>query len=118
MSNKIFSKEEVLELIKEFPEQPLFNKIIVTLNVESNEGLQLSETSLSDVQFVVAKGPNTSVIELGDKVRVDLDKLLVRVPVEQNSHEFITQIKVDPIFYNDAMFALVDDRLIKTIIKE
>lgn len=109
----------MLELVKIFPEQPLFNKVIITLNLDKADGgLVLSDNSLSDIQYVVAKGPNVSKeVTTGALVRIDLEKLSVQVPVDGNSHETVSQIKIDPIFFNGSMYALIEDRIIKTTIK-
>jgi len=119
MNEKNLNQEEVLELVKNFPEEPLFNKVIITANLESPDGgLVLSENVLSDIQYIVAKGSSVNKdLELGQKVRIDLEKLMVRVPAPNNSHEFVTQIKVEAIDIDGMIYAIIEDRFIKTKIK-
>ncbi len=112
------SQEEVTELLKNFPEEPLFNKVIITANLETPDGgLILSDNVLSDIQYVLAKGGSARDIELGQKVRIDLEKLMIRVPAPNNSHEFVTQIKVDAIEIDGIIYAIIEDRFIKSKIK-
>lgn len=111
------TQDDVLDLIggEGFPEQPLFNKVIVTLNKEEVDGgLVLSDNTLSEIQYVVAAG-NTSQVQAGQKVRLDLERMTVKVRVEENnSYETVEQIKIDPIIVNDTMYAIIEDRFIKT----
>lgn len=112
------NQAEVLELTKTFPETPLFNKVIITVNLlEADGGLVLSDSTLSDVQYIVAKGDHVHQLELGDAVRIDLEKLTVKVPVDGNSYEYVNQVKIDPIILDGVLYAIIEDRFIKTKFK-
>ena len=106
---------DALEISKEWLEQPMFNKVVITLNTENTfDSLDLSDNAMSQFQYIIAKGPNCHNIEVGDKVRLDLDKMLVRSINPNNSHEDFSSIKIDPIEFDGKIFAIIEDRLIKT----
>jgi hypothetical protein len=106
---------DALEISKEWLEQPMFNKVIITLNTENEfDSLDLSENAMSPFQYIIAKGPNCHNIEVGDKVRLDLDKMMSKTINPNNTHEDFTSIKLDPIEFDGKVFAIIEDRLIKT----
>lgn len=111
------SKEEVLEIIKNFPIEPMFNKVIVTLNKE--EDIELSfkaETALDEVQYVIAGQIKYGNVEInpGDKVILDLKSMQKPVRVETtNAYETVYQIEVDPLFVDGKLFGVINDRSIK-----
>lgn len=111
---KNFTWEEVVQMSEDFPWQPSFNRVIITLNAEEYDGeVVLTDNTMSEVQYVVASGPHTQY-KPGDIVWIDLDKMMVRRPNPENQYEEITQIKLDPIYDDeDNMFAIIEDRLIK-----
>ena len=106
---------DALEISKEWLEQPMFNKVIITLNTENNlDSLDLSDNAMSQFQYIIAKGKNVMSVEVGDKVRLSLDKMTTKVVNPNNSHEEFTTIELDPIEYDGKIFAIIEDRLIKT----
>lgn len=106
---------DALEVSREWLEQPLFNKVIITLNTEDNfDSLDLSDNMMSQFQYIIAKGPNCHNIEVGDKVRIDLEKMMSSSVSAINTHDNITSIKLDPIEFQDKVYAIIEDRLIKT----
>jgi hypothetical protein len=107
--------EEVLELIKEFPLQPMGNRVIITINKEEEDGnLVLSNNVLSEEQYVVAVGPMAErFVSPGDKVLLDLEKMMVRSPLSTDVEQMSTQIKIDPIEVEDLQFAIVNDNCFK-----
>lgn len=106
---------DALEISKEWLEQPMFNKVIITLNTENTlDSLDLSDNAMSQFQYIIAKGPHCRDIEVGDKVRLDLDKMLSKTINPNNSHEDLYTIKLDPIEFDGKTFAIIEDRLIKT----
>lgn len=111
------NKEKVQELIKDFPLQPMFGKVIITLNnLEADGKLVLSDNVLSDIQYVIAKGNSVREIELGQKVIIDIEKMMVPVKSESNnSYEMQMQVKIDPIQVDDNTFAIIEDRYIKCL---
>ena len=106
---------DALEISKEWLEQPMFNKVIITLNTENTlDSLDLSDNAMSQFQYIIAKGPHCRDIEVGDKVRLDLDKMLSKTINPNNTHEDLYTIKLDPIEFDGKIFAIIEDRLIKT----
>lgn len=106
---------DALEISKEWLEQPMFNKVIITLNTENTlDGLDLSDNAMSQFQYIIAKGPYCKDIEIGDKVRLDLEKMLSKQINPNNTHEDLSTIKLDPIEFDGKIFAIIEDRLIKT----
>ena len=106
---------DALEISKEWLEQPMFNKVVITLNTENTlDSLDLSDNAMSQFQYIIAKGPHCRDIEVGDKVRLDLDKMMKKSLNPNNSHEDITSIQLDPIEFDGKIFAIIEDRLIKT----
>lgn len=106
---------DALEISKEWLEQPMFNKVVITLNTENSlDSLDLSDNAMSQFQYIIAKGSHCRDIEVGDKVRLDLDKMMKKSLNPNNSHEDITTIQLDPIEFDGKIFAIIEDRLIKT----
>ena len=108
------NQDDVLELIGNFPLEPLFNNVYITVNkLEFDGDLVLSDNVLSDVQYVVAAGEH-SIVKPGQKVLIDIEKMMVPVKQENNNvYETVMQVKVDLIEVNGDVFALVSDRVIK-----
>lgn len=112
------TQEEVKAISQEFTWKPLFNGIVITLNTEEVDGnLVLSDNTMSEEQYVVATGYNTQHINEGDKVLVDVEKMMVRERNPHNSEEVITRIKVKPIIFEDRVFGLIEDRHLSAIEK-
>lgn len=111
------NQDDVLDLIGKFPLQPRFNGVYVTVNsIESESNLEYSDNILSDVQYVIAVGPVVTDLQPGQKVILDIEKMMVDVKVDStNSYELVKQIKIDLVEINGNAFALVNDRVIKTI---
>jgi len=106
---------DALEISKEWLEQPMFNKVIITLNTENTlDSLDLSDNAMSQFQYIIAKGVNVINVDVGDKVRLSLDKMTSKKVNPNNSHEDITTIELDPIEFDGKIFAIIEDRLIKT----
>jgi len=106
---------DALEISKEWLEQPMFNKVVITLNTENTlDGLDLSDNAMSQFQYIIAKGANVMSVEVGDKIRLSLDKMTSKKVNPNNSHEDFTTIELDPIEYDGKIFAIIEDRLIKT----
>lgn len=106
---------EALEVSKEWIEQPMFNKVIITLNtINVLDSLDLSDNSMDEFQYIIAKGSMCNNVEVGDKVRLDLDKMVISSVNPNNSHENLTSIKLDPIEFDGRTYAIIEDRMIKT----
>jgi hypothetical protein len=111
------NKEEVGEIIVDFPLQPLFNKVIITLNnLEEDGDLVLSENILSDRQFVIAGSFTFKDVTVspGDEVLIDIEKMMTPVKTETtNAYEMKMQVKIDPVEVGVNTFAMIEDRFIK-----
>ena len=110
------TQDEVLELIKDFPVEPLRNKLIITVNVENaNSDLMLGNTSFFETQYVVAVGQFVNVIKPGQRVLLDLEKMMEYVTSDTDSYEKIGRLKIRPIEVNGKMFALINDSNVDAI---
>lgn len=110
--------ENVIEIIQEFPLEPMFNKVIVTLNKGVIEGtLDLSENTITEEQFIIAKGPNVHNLEVGQKVLLDLDRLMEKRTNPNNVYEEVGMLKFDPIIADGIIYAILEDRFIKAKFK-
>lgn len=106
------NQDDVLDLVGKFPLEPLFNGVYITVNKLETD-LVLTDNILSDVQYVVAAGEH-SVVQPGQKVLIDIEKMMVPVRQESNNvYETVMQVKVDLVEVNGDIFALVNDRVIK-----
>jgi hypothetical protein len=112
-----FNSDEVKELVKNFPLKPRYSQVIITLNSLEEDGqVVLSNNVLSDIQYVVAKGSMVNDLSVGDKVIINIEKMMVATRVDNgNSVDTVMQVKVDTIDVGDDTFAFIDDRLIKSI---
>lgn len=111
------TQDDVLDVIRTFPFEPLFGKVFITVNKLEEDGeIILSDNILSDVQYVVAgevQWKDTKVVP-GQKVIIDIDRMTVNVKSEDtNAYEVITQVKIDPFEVDGVMYALIDERFIK-----
>lgn len=114
---KNLSKEDVLELIKDFPIKPMFNKVLITLNTLDGNGIIVVDNNmLSDTQFVVAKGDIVKTVNEGDRIIIDVKKLTKPVSFERNNQVETAEVAdIDAIEIGDMTFAFIEDRVIKAI---
>jgi len=110
---KNLTQDGVLEVIKDFPLQPLRNRVIITMNVDSPDGeVILSNNSFSETQFVVAKGSFVKEIEVGQRVLLDLEKMTETTPDPENGYETISRVKLKVVEVNGRMYAMIFDNFI------
>lgn len=108
--------DDVLELITEFPVQPLGRKMIISMNVDEYDGeLVLSENSFSESQYVIAVGDHIHNIKPGMKVLLDLEKMTQYVPSETNQYDKVPVIKVKPVQVDGRIYALISDAYVDAI---
>lgn len=114
MKREINNFNEIPEF---FPWKPTFNKVVITLNkLEPDNKLVLSDNTMSEEQYVVASGwMAEQYVKPGDKVLLDLEKMITTKPNPHDTHEMISTIKVEPIEYEDVTYAIIEDRYIKAI---
>jgi hypothetical protein len=112
---KNLTQDDVLDLMGKFPLEPMFNKVCITLNtLEADGNLILSDNMISDCQFIVAKGPMVNGVEIGQKVLIDIEKLMKPKGYEANNqYEEVREVQLDLIEVNGQRFAFVEDRVIK-----
>lgn len=119
MNNENFTQDTVLDIITNFPIDPLRNKVVITLNKELIEGtLDLSNGTMSEVQYVVAGEVNyrDKVVKPGQKVLLDIRGMMKVVRREvNNQYQEVEQIELDPLEVNGQVFAIIDDRFIKAV---
>lgn len=110
-------KKTLAELIEANIDQPRGGKTIITLhNRPVDYDLVLEDDILDEIQEVIAVGPFVNDIKAGDKVRIALDKLSVRL--QDSNGEYFEKLQVDPIQIGDTVCALISESIIKTIIKQ
>lgn len=114
---KNLSKEDVLELIEDFPIKPMFNKVLITLNtLDGDDIIVVDNNMLSDTQFVIAKGGMVNSVNEGDRVIIDVKKLTRPVTFESNNQaETVYEADIDTIEIGGVAFAFIEDRVIKAI---
>ena len=112
---KNLTMDDVLDVIGKFPWKPSFNKVIITLNMVAEDGeLQLSNTMVDEIQYVVAAGEMAEKqFPAGSKILLDLEKMMFKVPDPQDQTQVIHQIKLEPIVVDEVTYAIIEDRLIK-----
>lgn len=111
-----FDIDDVLDVIIDFPIKPLGRKVIITLNMESIDGqLVLAENSLAESQYVIAVGTHVRDFKPGNKVLLDLEKMMEYRASTENSHERIGQIKMRPIEVNGKVYGIINEGVIDAI---
>lgn len=111
MKREIENINQVAEL---FPWEPSFDKVVITLNtVEEDSELTLSDKTMSDVQYVVAVGPMVNQFKVGDKVLIDVNKLIKHNTNPHNTHETYPVINIDPIEHEGYTYTFISDKVIK-----
>lgn len=113
---KNVTTERVKELIKDFPVKPYRNNLIITVNVADADGeVVLTNAQFAEEQYILALGDyfaKEGALTVGDKIILDLEKMMVFSSPDNNSHERIGRIKLKPIDVNGTMFAIISDNVI------
>lgn len=111
------TKEEVMELIKDFPLTPLFNNVIITSNVVEidEDEIENPVKMFSEKQYVLAVGSHIRDIKPGDKVLLNLEKMMEQSTSATNSYEITGQLKLKPIDVGERVFAMIEDRKIDAV---
>lgn len=114
---KNLTKEEILEVIKDFPIKPLGRKLIVTINtvVVDDDELEESTNAIAETQYVIAVGSYITELNPGDKVLLDLEKMSSPRSAAHNAFETNMRIKIDPIQIGDRVYAFVNEGVIKAL---
>lgn len=103
------TQDDVLDLIHEFPVQPTRSKVLITVNTaEPDENnIDITGNSFDEVQFVISSGSHAIEIKPGQKVILDVQKMM---PANAGG-----QIEIDPIEINGRIYAFVNESVIKAI---
>jgi hypothetical protein len=108
------SQEEAMKISTDFSIVPLYNKVVVTLNrLEPDNEYILSDNEMDSWQYVIAKGTFVKEVDVNDKVLIDLDRLVERIPNAENQHEQISQIKLELLMVDGISYAIMEDRFLK-----
>lgn len=112
--------EDVQELVKSFPLVPTRNRLVITVNTisEDEDGLMLSQTQMDEEQYVIAAGSHVHEIMAGDKILLDMNKIMQYRPNPENANEKIGYVEIDPIHVNDRVYAMINDTAIKAFYKK
>ena len=109
------TQEDVLAMVDTFPVKPLGRKVIITLNMDEDDDLGLEMSSgLDESQYVVASS-GVRDFKPGDKVLLDLEKMMEFSNASDDSFERVGKIKVRPITVNDRVYGLINDNIIDAI---
>jgi co-chaperonin GroES (HSP10) len=106
------TQDDVLEVILDFPLEPIRNKILITINTEqdeSDDGVVIKSNHMSETQYVIASGPGAKDLVPGQKILLDLNKLTQYTTVDDNTHEKIGTIQLRTVPVNGKMYALIND---------
>lgn len=111
---KNLTQDDVLELIRDFPIVPRHRRSVITLNVRERGDNELDlegQNGLSDTQFIVSTS-DSSGLKAGQKVMLDLTKLMKIDESRSSVYESVGQIQITPIEIEGKVFAMVEDNVI------
>ena len=112
---KNLDQDGVLDRILNFPEQARGRNVIITMNSHEPDGNTiLSNNQFSEYQYVLSVGDHVSDLQPGQKIFLDVERMVEYVPVDDNSHEKLPRVKLKTIEVNDELFGIVSDSLILT----
>lgn len=107
--------ERLQEIIDSMNFIPNSNYLLVTINeYESENGLELvseTELTLDEWQYVVAASP-TARYKAGDKVYLNLKRLVKKVVDPNDRMRTLEQIDITPFEFEGHIFAVMDDNSI------
>jgi hypothetical protein len=110
------TQDDVLELIGDFPLQPLRRKVIITVNTSeqlSDDGVRTSSNEMAEAQYIMACGPHLSEeLKPGQKVLLNLDKMSITMADPMDATAVVSTIKLRPVQVKGRIYALVDDGVI------
>lgn len=108
--------EDVKDILEtEFPIKPLRNKVIVTVNNYEDEDQITVNTGVDEVQYVLAVGSFVKDIVPGEKVLLDLEKMIKSVETDPTTGERVPQIAIRPVKVYDRYFAMLPDSYIEAV---
>lgn len=116
---KNLTQEEVLEIVKTCNVQPLYNNIIITTNTAEMEDDDIEDITptFDAVQYVVAVGSHVREVSPGDKVLLDISKMMSKNSSSNDAYSTVTSLQIKPVEIGDHVFAIIDDRKIDLVYK-
>lgn len=103
------TQDDVLDLIQDFPLQPMFRNLIITINNHEPDGnIILHNNSFSETQYVVASGSHSD-IKAGQKILLDVEKMIIHRENPDNAHEKIASVKLKTVEVDNRVFAIVPE---------
>lgn len=113
-NNKNFNYDEVLRLASVNEWEPMFNEMFITLNTEIEDGESiLSSNVMSEEQYVIAVGSMVRELEVGQKVLLDMEKMMITEIDPNNPYEKVSRVKLKPIEISGHTFGIIDERSVK-----
>lgn len=109
------TQEDVLVLMDNFPITPLKNKVIITVNVFDEEGGINTNMGMDEVQYVLSVGSFVKDVKPGDKILLDLEKMIRMVDADENGSERVAKIAVRPVEVDGRFYAMIPDVYIDAI---
>jgi len=109
---KNLDQDDVLDLITDFPIEPMRNRLIITTNVEEMDPdeVDLQGAAFSPEQYVLAVGSYTKdFLKPGQKIYLDLEAMSVRVPSGENAYDAVTSIQIHPVRVGEKVFGMITD---------
>lgn len=96
-----------------FPVQPRRNRLIITVNTAEPDGeLVLDNGRFAEAQYVVAVSQNILDVNVGDRVLIDVEKMMEFTQGAENADERVGMLKLHPIIVDEVVYALVSDNVV------
>jgi len=114
------TQDDVLELITDFPIEPLRNKIVITTNVEEvdEDEVDLMGNSFSPEQYVLAVGSySKDFLKPGQKVFLDLESMTVKVNNPEDIYNPVMKISLKPVEVKGKVFGIITEDKIEYLIR-
>ena len=109
---KNLTQDDVLELIQDFPIEPMRNRVIITTNtieLEEDE-VNLGGAAFHEEQYIMAVGSYTKdFLSPGQKVSLDLEAMTVRIPNDNDAYQPIQRIQLKPVEVDGRMYGVITD---------
>lgn len=111
---KNLSGKELEEVIENFNFEPGMNYVVLTLNqYVPDNGIEIVSDEKFDLdqwQYVIASGSNR--YSAGDKVLINMNKLLVNVPDPHDRTKVLQKINIDPFEFKGGVYTMLGDNMI------
>ena len=103
------TRDDVLDLIVDFPITPLRNKLIITLNIYDEEADPELQGGLDEVQYVLAAGSHSKAdLPPGTKLILDIGRM-TQGTMDDGEGNIVPKIAVKMIMIDDRPFGIIPD---------